>query len=96
MLQDPPRKRARSWEQEQEWLARWIAGLPKPVGIMTANDDRGRQVLDACRRVGAAVPDQVAVLGVDNDETRLSLPPLSSIDINSEETGYQPPPCSIA
>ena len=61
VLQNPPRKRARSWEQEQEWLARWIAGLPKPVGIMTANDDRGLQVLDACRRVGAAVPDQVAV-----------------------------------
>jgi LacI family transcriptional regulator len=91
VLQDPPRKRARSWEQEQEWLAGWIAGLPKPVGIMTANDDRGLQVLDACRRVGAAVPDQVAVLGVDNDEylCGLSLPPLSSIDINSEETGYQ-------
>jgi LacI family transcriptional regulator len=91
VLQDPPRKRARTWEQEQEWLARWIAGLPKPVGIMTANDDRGLQVLDACRRVGAAVPDQVAVLGVDNDEylCGLSLPPLSSIDINSEETGYR-------
>ncbi len=91
VLQDPPRKRVRSWEQQQEWLARWIAGLPKPVGIMTANDDRGLQVLDACRRVGAAVPDQVAVLGVDNDEylCGLSLPPLSSIDINSEETGYQ-------
>lgn len=91
LLQNPPRKRPRTWEQEQEWLARWIAGLPKPVGIMTANDDRGLQVLDACRRVGAAVPDQVAVLGVDNDEylCGLSLPPLSSIDINSEETGYQ-------
>ena len=91
LLQNPPRKRPRSWEQEQEWLARWIAGLPKPVGIMTANDDRGLQVLDACRRVGPAVPDQVAVLGVDNDEylCGLSLPPLSSIDINSEETGYQ-------
>ena len=91
VLQDPPRKRPRSWEQEQDWLARWIAQLPKPVGIMTANDDRGLQVLDACRRAGAAVPDQVAVLGVDNDEylCGLSLPPLSSIDINSEETGYQ-------
>jgi LacI family transcriptional regulator len=68
-----------------------VAGLPKPVGIMTANDDRGLQLLDACRRVRAPVPDQVAVLGVDNDEylCSLSLPSLSSIDINSEETGYQ-------
>ena len=91
VLQDLPRKRPRNWEQQQEWLARWIARLPKPVGIMTANDDRGLQVLDACRRAEANVPDQVAVLGADNDEylCSLSLPSLSSIDVNSEETGYQ-------
>ena len=84
-------RRAPSWEQEQEQIARWIAALPKPAGIMTANDDRGLQVLDACRRIGAAVPEEVAVLGVDNDEylCGLAIPPLSSIDINSEETGYQ-------
>ena len=91
VLEDTPRRRPRSWEQEQDWIAHWIAGLPKPVGIMTANDDRGLQVLDACRRIGAAVPDQVAVLSVDNDEylCGLSLPSLSSIDLNSEQTGYQ-------
>jgi LacI family transcriptional regulator len=90
VLYGPPHMRRWTWGEQQEWLARWIAGLPKPVGIMTANDDRGLQVLDACRRVKAAVPDQVAVLGVDNDEylCGLSLPPLSSIDTNSEETGY--------
>ena len=65
--------------------------MPKPVGILAANDDRGLQVLDACRRSEIDVPDQVAVLGVDNDEylCSLSLPPLSSIDMNSEETGYR-------
>jgi LacI family transcriptional regulator len=91
VLQDVPRRRPRSWEQQQAWIARWIAGLPKPVGILAANDDRGLQVLDACRRKQIAVPDQVAVLGVDNDEylCSLSLPPLSSVDVNSEETGYQ-------
>ena len=91
VLQDSPRRRPRSWEQEQDWIARWVDRLSKPVGIMTASDDRGLQVLDACRRVQATVPDQVAVLGVDNDEylCGLALPPLSSIDINSEETGYQ-------
>jgi AraC-like DNA-binding protein len=58
---------------------------------MAANDDRGLQLLDACRRVGAVVPDEVAVLGLDNDEylCGLSLPPLSSIDVDSETTGYQ-------
>jgi LacI family transcriptional regulator len=91
VLRDSPRRRPRSWEQEQDWIGRWIAGLPKPVGILAANDDRGLQVLDGCRRTEIAVPDQVAVLGVDNDEylCSLSLPPLSSIDVNSEETGYR-------
>lgn len=89
-LRDTARRR-RSWEQEQAWIGRWIAGLPKPLGVLAANDDRGLQVLDACRRGGIAVPDQVAVLGVDNDEylCSLSLPPLSSIDLNCEETGYR-------
>lgn len=84
------RRRPLSWEEEQERLAHWIQDLPKPVGIMTSNDDRGMQVLDACRRIGALVPDDVAVLGVDNDEylCGLSIPSLSSIDVNSEEIGY--------
>jgi len=91
VLRPPLRKRAPSWEQGQKWLASWITRLPKPIAIMAANDDRGLQLLDACRRVGAAVPDEVAVLGVDNDEhlCGLSLPPLSSIDVDSEQTGYQ-------
>ena len=91
VLQHVKRQRPRSWEQEQTWIASWIAELPKPIGILAANDDRGLQLLDACRRIQIAVPDQVAVLGVDNDEylCDLSLPSLSSIDVNSEETGYR-------
>lgn len=90
-IQEEPRKRPRSWEQQQAWIAGWLAGLPKPVAVMAANDDLGLQLLDACRRKQIAVPDQVAVLGVDNDEylCGLALPPLSSIDVNSEETGYR-------
>lgn len=57
---------------------------------MTCNDDRGQQVLDACRRIEVAVPDQVAVIGVDNDEElcNLSTPALSSVDVNSERIGF--------
>lgn len=79
-----------NWERQQKQISRWIEQLPKPVGVMTANDDIGLQVLDACRRVNVSVPDEVAVLGVDNDEylCEMSIPPLSSIDINSDETGY--------
>jgi LacI family transcriptional regulator len=92
-LYQPPRepKGESKSENEQRRLARWIKSLPKPVGIMAANDDRGLAVLNACRRIGVEVPYQAAVLGVDNDEylCGLSIPMLSSVDINSEETGYQ-------
>ena len=80
-----------SWEQEQEQISQWILALPKPVGIMAANDERGLQVLDACRRCEIHVPDQVAVLGVDNDEPLcdLAIPPLASVDVNAEGIGFE-------
>jgi LacI family transcriptional regulator len=80
-----------AWEQEQEMMATWIKSLPKPIGIMTCNDERGLQVLDACRRRGVAVPDEVAVIGVDNDEymCELAIPPLTSVDVNAEQIGYE-------
>ena len=78
------------WEGEQKQLGQWLLGLPKPIGIMCCNDDHGLQLLDACRRVDVAVPDQVAVIGVDNDEELCSLAtrPLSSVDVNSQRIGY--------
>ena len=78
------------WEKEQQFLAEWIAGLPKPIGLMTCHDDRGQQVLDACRRAKLSVPEQVAVVGVDNDThlCNLCTPPLTSIDVQSSRIGY--------
>ncbi len=86
-----------SFEQEQHGLvyeadvARWIRVLPKPIGLFACNDIRGQQVLNACRQTGIAVPDEVAVLGVDNDEVlcELSDPPLSSVIPNTERIGYE-------
>lgn len=80
-----------TWEQEQAHLAKWLRGLPKPVGVMTCHDDRGQQLLDACLRAGIAVPDDIAILGVDNDPflCNLSTPPLSSIDVNPDNIGYE-------
>jgi LacI family transcriptional regulator len=59
--------------------------------LFACNDDRGRQVLEACRCGGLRVPEEVAVLGVDNDEVfcELSDPPLSSIALNAESAGYR-------
>lgn len=86
-----PRKPGLNGEQTAEDLTRWIRHLPKPIGIMACYDFRGQQVLGACRRLGVAVPDEVAVLGVDNDELlcELSDPPLSSILPNTYRTGYE-------
>jgi len=71
-------------------LADWIAGLPKPIGLLACNDLRAQQVLNACGRREVAVPDEVAVLGADNDEVLcgLSNPPLSSIDPNARRMGF--------
>lgn len=83
--------RAEAWEQEQRQIAAWVAALPKPSGVMAGNDEGGLQVLDGCRRAGVAVPDEVAVVGVDNDEylCRLADPPLTSVDVNPMQIGYQ-------
>ncbi len=74
-----------------EEIGTWVAGLPKPVGIMCCYDFRGRQVLDACRRRNLAVPESVAVIGSDNDELlcSLSTPSLSSVIPNTHRTGYE-------
>jgi LacI family transcriptional regulator len=79
------------WERGQQALADWLAALPKPVGVMTCHDERGQQVLDACRRVPLAVPDEVAVISVDNDThlCNLAIPPMTSVDVNPERNGYQ-------
>ncbi len=80
-----------AWDPEQRDIARWLQSLPTPVAVMTCHDDRGQQVLDACLRARLAVPDEVAILGVDNDPflCNLSSPPLSSIDVNPERIGYE-------
>jgi LacI family transcriptional regulator len=72
-------------------LARWFAGLPKPVGVMACNDVRGRHVLAACRHADIAIPEAVAVIGVDNDDVLcdLSDPPLSSVIPATERIGYE-------
>ena len=87
----PRKSRDQDWEREQGKLAQWLSDLPKPIGVMACNDDRGRQVLEACRQAGVLVPEQIAVIGVDNDELLcdLSDPPLSSVALNAEAGGYR-------
>ncbi len=72
-------------------VAQWIKKLPKPVGVMACNDMRGQQVLDACRATGLMSPEEVAVIGADNDDVlcNLSDPPLSSVVPDTERIGYE-------
>lgn len=79
------------WENEQPILADWIKNLPKPVAIMACNDDRGHHIIEACKVHDLNIPDEVAVLGVDNDILACDLcePPLSSIALNTEKAGYE-------
>ena len=82
---------AHSWHTNIEQVAAWVRTLPKPVGIMACNDMRGQHVLSACRLCEFEVPEEVAVIGVDNDELycRLSHPPLSSVIPDAERIGHR-------
>lgn len=76
---------------DEEALAAWVRSLPDPAGIMAANDREALFVSRACRLAGRHIPEQVALLGVDNEiETcRLADPPLSSIDHGTRRIGYE-------
>ncbi len=87
-----PKSRAnRLWYREEAILAEWLRGLPKPVGIMACNDDRGQHITEACANAKLDVPYEVAVIGVDNDDQvcDISNPPLSSVALDVEKAGFQ-------
>ena len=81
----------RDWAVERPRMEAWLRGLPKPVALFAPNDRRGKQVLDACLDAGVSVPDEVAVLGVDNDEwiCEASVPTLSSLQCDPRPAGYR-------
>lgn len=74
-----------------ESLGKWLSALPRPAAVFASDDTRAREVLDACAEAGIAVPDEIAVLGVDNDDVlcETSSPTLSSIAMTTEEAGYR-------
>jgi LacI family transcriptional regulator len=80
--------RGRLWSLDDR-LRSWLATLPKPVGVFACNDAWGVQLTEACRRLGLSIPDEVAVLGVDNDDLlcELSRPSLSSVALPAEAVG---------
>lgn len=72
-------------------LSQWLQQLPKPVAVMACNDTRALEVINACRIAGLHVPEDIAVLGVDNDDIicEMSAPSISSIDVSVKKAGYE-------
>jgi LacI family transcriptional regulator len=73
-----------------EWLVGELHALPKPIGILAQSDSKGVALLNACEAAGLRVPEQVAVVGVDNDELACEFAPvpLSSVDSQRDELAY--------
>ncbi|QWT18936.1 DNA-binding transcriptional regulator [Bacillus sp. NP157] len=80
---------AGGWGEAVEHLVEWLGGLPKPIGVIAVTDARARQLLQACVIGGIAVPEQVAIVGIDNDPMAqlLNRIPLTSVIQGAEEMG---------
>ena len=77
------------WYYDQSELTAWLNGLPKPIAIMTCDDNQGNILLQACELCGINVPFDVAIMGVDNDEIlcNMSNPSMSTINVDIERGG---------
>ena len=80
----------RSQRRRSAAMGAWLAALPKPLAVFVANDLWGSEIIQAAREAGVHVPDDAAILGVDNEELlcEISHPPLSSIRIGAEQIGH--------
>jgi LacI family transcriptional regulator len=80
---------ASGWDDASEQLVEWLQELPKPVGILCVTDARARQLVQACQLAKISVPDQIAVVGIDNDPLTqiLTRIPLTSVIQGTEEMG---------
>jgi LacI family transcriptional regulator len=85
-----PLRRRLYYAQEIEELEPWIATLPPHTAVLACNDRRAQHFLMAAARVGRKVPEELAVMGVDNDDVicELANPPLSSIRPDTYTIGY--------
>jgi len=79
------------WQQRMAGLMQWLETLELPVGLMAVHDYRARVVIDACQELGLHVPNDVALIGADNDETvcEFCRPTLSSVSRSGYKVGYE-------
>ena len=91
LLVQPSQHPALAWRNQHRQLERWLRGLRPPIGIMASMDLRAAMIVNMCSQIGLRVPDDVAVLGVDNDQTICDLGsvPLTSIARNDWKAGWE-------
>ena len=79
------------WLRQNHDLAEWLEGLNKPLGLFAVSDYRARQALDACRLVGLKVPEEIAIVGMGNEELVCEhvYPTITSIVRNNHLQGYR-------
>ena len=79
------------WHEQHKQLSTWLRSLPKPCGVFAVSDYRACHVLESCRESGYSVPDQVAVMGVDDEQVICEhvRPTLSSVARNDSLEGYK-------
>ena len=79
------------FQNEIEEISAWLRTLPKPIAMFACNDFMARQVTEICQMNGIRIPEDISLLGVDNDEfmCNISSPTLSSIKLNFEKHGYE-------
>ena len=85
------RTHSQNWWQEQHKLTDWLKTLPLHTGIIAVTDARARHILQAAETAGIAIPEQLCVIGIDNEELiqYLSRVSLSSVVQGTREIGYQ-------
>jgi LacI family transcriptional regulator len=90
-VHNAPNTASDTWERLCGELAEWLTSLPRPLGLMACNDSRALQILAACRTAGLRVPEDMAVVGVDNEEAvcLFTDPPLTSVDQGAQQTGHE-------
>jgi LacI family transcriptional regulator len=76
--------------QDERHLIKWLKSVPKPIGILAADDSAGSAVAAACLKANISVPEQVAIIGVNNDDLLCdsAWPPLSSVEADYSRVGY--------
>lgn len=91
MLWDYPSAPAAEKGNWLKWLCKTLEGAPRPLAVMAQSDHRALQVLTACDALGLGVPQDLALVGVDNNEAACELAsvPLTSVDIDWEELGHR-------